>query len=131
MKTRTFKQALNLAKQIFTNNEKVKEVFDDSGTKAEEKKDAIGSGLWADIQTLRKMVLAARNGKYKFSKKTLIYVIGGLIYFINPFDLVPDFIIGLGFLDDAAVIGIVIKKVKGELEKFKSETTFDDVEVIS
>lgn len=29
---------------------------------------------------------------------------GALVYFILPFDIVPDFILGLGYTDDAAVL---------------------------
>lgn len=34
--------------------------------------------------------------------KTIL--IGALAYFIMPFDLVPDFLLGLGFTDDMAVL---------------------------
>jgi len=30
-----------------------------------------------------------------------------LLYFINPYDLVPDFLLGAGWLDDLAVVGLV------------------------
>ncbi|MDP4163640.1 MAG: DUF1232 domain-containing protein, partial [Bacillota bacterium] len=46
-------------------------------------------------------------------------VIGSVIYFVSPIDLVPDFIAGLGFLDDAAVIGFTLKKISGDLERYK------------
>lgn len=34
-----------------------------------------------------------------------------LAYFVMPLDLIPDFIIGLGFMDDAAVLAGVMKLV--------------------
>ncbi|MBW2171599.1 MAG: DnaJ domain-containing protein [Deltaproteobacteria bacterium] len=37
--------------------------------------------------------------------KYLPYLIA-LIYFINPYDLVPDFIVGPGWIDDFAVLGL-------------------------
>lgn len=30
-----------------------------------------------------------------------------LLYFINPYDLVPDFLLGAGWLDDLVVVGLV------------------------
>ncbi len=43
-------------------------------------------------------------------------LIGALIYFLSPFDLMPDFIIGLGFTDDAAVLFATIRSVAGAIE---------------
>jgi DnaJ-domain-containing protein 1 len=40
-------------------------------------------------------------------KKYLPWLIG-LLYFINPYDVVPDFLLGLGWLDDLAVFGLVL-----------------------
>jgi len=40
-------------------------------------------------------------------KKYLPWLIA-LLYFINPYDLVPDFIVGPGWLDDAAVLGLAM-----------------------
>ena len=51
------------------------------------------------------------------SKGTIITVIAGLIYLVNPVDIVPDFLLG-GFLDDAAVIGYIVSKLKGEIQRY-------------
>jgi uncharacterized membrane protein YkvA (DUF1232 family) len=51
--------------------------------------------------------------------RTVLYLLAGLIYFVNPFDLVPDFIFGLGFLDDASVIAFIVSKLKHEIAQFR------------
>lgn len=45
----------------------------------------------------------------KISVKEKALIIGALGYFILPVDLVPDVIVGAGFLDDAAALLAVIK----------------------
>lgn len=30
-----------------------------------------------------------------------------LLYFVNPYDLIPDFLLGAGWLDDLAVLGVI------------------------
>jgi uncharacterized membrane protein YkvA (DUF1232 family) len=37
--------------------------------------------------------------------------LGALAYFVLPADLIPDFIAGLGFTDDAAVVAAAIRSV--------------------
>lgn len=39
-------------------------------------------------------------------------ILGGLAYFVLPFDGIPDFLPLVGFTDDAAVIGAVIAAVR-------------------
>ena len=41
---------------------------------------------------------------------------GALAYFILPFDIVPDFIVGLGYTDDAAVLFAALRGVAGAIE---------------
>lgn len=40
---------------------------------------------------------------------------GALAYFLLPIDIVPDFIVGLGFTDDAAVLAMAIRSVMGHM----------------
>ena len=59
------------------------------------------------------------NGDYKeISTSSIILVTIGLIYLVTPIDLIPDFAIG-GFIDDAAVIAYILKKIQTELEIYK------------
>jgi uncharacterized membrane protein YkvA (DUF1232 family) len=49
-------------------------------------------------------------------KKGLILV--SLLYFILPTDIVPDFIIGLGWLDDAAVAAFIWNALRSEVSDY-------------
>lgn len=53
------------------------------------------------------------------NKFIIIVVLAGIIYFVSPIDIVPDFLVGLGFLDDAAILSFVIKQISDELYKYK------------
>lgn len=43
-------------------------------------------------------------------------LIGALAYFVMPADLVPDFIAGLGFTDDATVMLLAAQTVSGHIK---------------
>ncbi|HSV28468.1 MAG TPA: YkvA family protein, partial [Candidatus Omnitrophota bacterium] len=44
--------------------------------------------------------------------KVKAIVLGALAYFILPFDIVPDFIVGLGYGDDLAILWGAIRAVR-------------------
>ncbi|MBK9329678.1 MAG: DUF1232 domain-containing protein [Sphingobacteriales bacterium] len=68
---------------------------------------------------LVKMARAWLEGDYKnISKRSIVAVVAALIYFVNPFDLIPDFIPILGHLDDMLVLGYLIKMLNKEIERF-------------
>lgn len=48
----------------------------------------------------------------------LVSVAASLLYFVMPWDAVPDFILGMGLVDDAALIAFIAAQVRGELDKF-------------
>lgn len=50
---------------------------------------------------------------------SIIAIIGALLYFTNPFDIIPDVIPVAGNLDDAAVIALAVKYVGKDLEDYK------------
>ena len=47
--------------------------------------------------------------------KVKAILFAALAYFVMPFDLIPDFIAGIGFTDDAAVIAMALSVVAGNI----------------
>ncbi len=45
-------------------------------------------------------------------------VTAALLYFVNPIDLVPDFLPLVGYLDDAAIIAVCFKIIQADLRKY-------------
>lgn len=42
-----------------------------------------------------------------------------LLYVLNPADVIPDVILGIGYLDDATVVAFCLKLIERELQKYK------------
>jgi uncharacterized membrane protein YkvA (DUF1232 family) len=49
------------------------------------------------------------------TKKQLILIAIGFIYLLSPVDFIPDFVPGLGNLDDGAVLAFILNKVFSEM----------------
>jgi uncharacterized membrane protein YkvA (DUF1232 family) len=64
------------------------------------------------------------SGNLSNTDKALI--IGALVYFINPFDLVPDIIPFVGFVDDMTVIALVYRYLTNRA--FEEKTDNDSSE---
>jgi uncharacterized membrane protein YkvA (DUF1232 family) len=53
-------------------------------------------------------------------------VLNALAYFAEPEDLIPDSIPGLGFLDDAIMIELVVRELKHEIEAYRDFCDYRD-----
>ena len=74
----------------------------------------------SDIAVLLSLVRAYIKKQYTdVSPSTIMLAVAGLIYVVTPVDLIPDYILGPGLLDDAAVIGIVLQAIQMDLNKYK------------
>ena len=77
--------------------------------------------LREDVKLLQSLCLAWWRGEYRaISPKALVTIVAGLLYFVSPIDAIPDWLLGVGFLDDIAVLGWVLKTVADELARFKA-----------
>lgn len=82
------------------------------------------AGVRRELVTMVAMLRAWARGEYRgVSSSALLSIAAGVLYFVSPFDAVPDFLFGFGFVDDVAVIGYVLKQVRSELQAFASWQT--------
>ena len=84
-----------------------------------------------DSRVLTSLVKDWRTGKYRQALYgTIAAVVFGLIYVLNPFDLIPDMLPIIGALDDATVIGALLMLVERDLKKYRNwketQLTIDD-----
>ncbi len=49
---------------------------------------------------------------------------GALVYFTDPDDLIPDHIPGLGYLDDAIYVELIIRELKNEIDHYEEFCLF-------
>lgn len=72
-----------------------------------------------ELASLIALLTAYADGSYRnVSLRTVTAIVAAVLYFVIPLDLVPDFVLGLGLLDDAAVISYVFSMVRNEVREF-------------
>ena len=71
------------------------------------------------IKDLLRLIDAWRLKKYNDVSLTSIFIgISALVYIVSPIDALPDFIPFIGGLDDVLLLGILLKTLDKEIEKF-------------
>lgn len=75
----------------------------------------------SDISVLLELVQDYIHGRYREAPKRTVFAAAmALLYVLNPFDLIPDFIPGIGYLDDAAVVMLVIRSIRADIDDYRS-----------
>jgi uncharacterized membrane protein YkvA (DUF1232 family) len=111
----------NRAKEYVGNPVKTEGLITKAIRKAENnKQEQVINNIWDKIHLLFALVRDWTSGDYRrIAKSSIIAIVAGLIYFVSPLDIVPDWIVGFGFVDDAAVLGLIINQLDKELVKYK------------
>jgi curved DNA-binding protein CbpA len=71
------------------------------------------------VRVLYSLFKDAVNGKYKLPPASVAMIGGGLLYFILPTDLIPDFIPVVGYLDDLAVLTTIMNTLGKEINEYR------------
>jgi len=65
------------------------------------------------------MLKDIKNGVYQqVPWFTIATIVMALLYVLNPMDIIPDFIPGLGYIDDMAVLSIGMGWIQSDLHKY-------------
>lgn len=76
--------------------------------------------LRKDLFALMRFSRASLTREYpKVPWSSLVTAMAAIIYFWNPMDAIPDFFIGTGLLDDATVIALALRSLRGDLSAFR------------
>jgi len=76
--------------------------------------------LWSDFPLLVRLLKAWKNGSYRgLSLRTLATLAAAILYVLSPVDLIPDFIPGIGLIDDAAVLTFLLHCMAQDLAAFR------------
>ena len=120
-KESSIKEYISKAKKIINDDEKLKELIDDVLKKLKEiSSDKKTSAKLNDsLRLFIRIINAYTSKEYTYVPwKTICLIVAGLIYFIYPVDLIPDFIPVSGLIDDVALIAWIYESIQDDIENF-------------
>ena len=79
---------------------------------------------WPYLMAMIRLIRDYHRAEYRdISEQNLHIVIAAILYFVSPFDVIPDWVPVLGHIDDAFVISLALKSVRADLDTFMAWET--------
>jgi uncharacterized membrane protein YkvA (DUF1232 family) len=78
------------------------------------------------IHKLRLMISMLTDIEWRLPHDEATRVLNALAYFTEPEDLIPDHIPGVGFLDDAIMVELVVRELKHEIDAYEDFCSYRD-----
>ncbi|MGT2771308.1 YkvA family protein [Streptococcus marimammalium] len=117
------------AKKILKDDQKVESFLKDLEKKLN--KIPVAGDSLATIPVMASLVNSYAKKKYTdVPTGVIVLIVSALIYFLTPFDIVPDSIPFLGFLDDAFILSKGWKMAQSDLknyQKWRKEQNKDNI----
>ena len=113
-----FKRARRLALEYLKNPAKLNRLLDKAAQKFNRRQGPL-SEIRDSLRACYRLLRAWSGGRYRqIPTASLVSIIAAVIYFVMPIDMIPDFILTLGLIDDAALLGWIMSAVRGDIERF-------------
>ena len=84
--------------------------------------------ILARLQKLKMMIRMISDIDWRMPHEDTKRVLSALAYFAEPDDLIPDEIPGLGFLDDAIMVELVVRELRHEIDAYHDFCDFRERE---
>ncbi|MCI0353842.1 MAG: DUF1232 domain-containing protein [Acidobacteria bacterium] len=116
----SFERAQRAAESYAEDPQRAARLLDEAAHKGERHQRVFGS-LWSDFVDVLRLLRAWNRGQYPGLRwATILSSLAALIYFLNPFDLLPDIFPIFGYLDDATIVAWVLHSIRNDLENFRA-----------
>ncbi len=76
------------------------------------------------LEKLQVLTDMLRDAEWQLPEEETTRVLNALTYFAEPEDLIPDHIPGLGFLDDAIMVELVVRELRHEIDAYRDFCEF-------
>ena len=109
------------ARETAGDRDKIKSTISNAGKKLKDmaQNSTQLKELKSKLEILIRMIQAHLSGDYRsFPASSILLIVFGILYFVTPVDVIPDFIPALGFTDDASVIFLIARKLNRDIEAF-------------
>lgn len=117
-KSSSFKSAQNAASEYAENPKKLNALLDRALKKAHSSKQRL-TEVWDSLLASFRLLRAYATGRYRDIPWTsLVSIVAAVIYFVMPLDMIPDFILALGLIDDAALLGWILSSLKSDIDNY-------------
>ena len=120
------------AEKLLSNTDEVKKNITEAKAKL---KEMVNSNerlkdMIVQFQDMLDMIKDYLSGQYqKVPVKTIILLLTAVLYFLTPFDALPDFIPILGMIDDVSVILWIYKNVVEDIEQYQRWKNTKTIEI--
>ena len=112
------KKRFKKAKELLEDDEKVERFL--QRLEAKIKLLPMAGETLSEVPVLISLVRNYIKKEYNdFPIGSLVAVVGALLYFLSPVDLIPDFIPGAGYLDDISVLAVCLKLVDSDVSEYR------------
>jgi uncharacterized membrane protein YkvA (DUF1232 family) len=119
LRSDAFNRAIARAETCLNESNRLRKLFEEAAKKAALiPREPFGEN-WPYLQTMLRFVRAYYREEYRSaSQDELLSIIAALNYLIDPFDLIPDKVPFLGFVDDATVVAFAVSRARDALDNF-------------
>lgn len=79
---------------------------------------------WPYLMAMIRLIRDYQRAEYRdISEPSLQVIIAAILYFVSPFDVIPDWVPVLGHIDDAFVVRLALKSIRMDLDTFMAWET--------
>ena len=119
IRSAAFAKAILDARSYASDRERLAALFKEAAAKTASIPKEPFKDTWPYLQAMLRLIRAYYRGEYRhLPQSELLSIIAAISYLVDPFDLIPDEIPFLGYLDDATVVAFAVDRTRETLNDF-------------
>ncbi|MEY2518344.1 MAG: hypothetical protein QOF24_103 [Verrucomicrobiota bacterium] len=119
-----FRRASADAQSFVDDPKRLRRLFEDAVDKINHIPRGPFADTWPYLMAMIRLIRAFHRDEYRdISSRNFLTLVAAIIYFVSPFDVIPDWVPVFGHIDDAFVVSLALKSVRGDLDTFMAWET--------